>query len=105
MLLATTVMDMIGWMPNYLRFFVFITAMTGGLLVVQVRAREPLAKGWMYASFVCAALGVLGCIPGIYICMMADDIPLGFMGPFLLLLLGSVALVNESIEVQNKPKS
>ncbi|MCO4743378.1 MAG: hypothetical protein KC912_01230 [Proteobacteria bacterium] len=98
---ATTVQENMGWLPTYFRIFIPLAAFTGGLVVVNLRAQEPLHTNWYTFSLVTSILAALGSLPGIALCMTAEDVPAAFLGPFISLLLGAILLAYQAAANQH----
>lgn len=94
MLFALVVDDTLGWLPNYLRAFVLISAFAGAVMVVNLRALEPLSPGWRLATLLGGALGIVISLPGMWLCVRAEDVPLGFIGPFVIVACAGAFLLN-----------
>ncbi|TNE87672.1 MAG: hypothetical protein EP330_17505 [Deltaproteobacteria bacterium] len=94
MLFALVVDDTLGWLPHYLRAFVLVSGLAGALLIVNLRALEPLTRPWLVASGLVGLTALGACLPGIWLAVRAEDLPIPFAGPFVLLGIAGGMLLN-----------
>lgn len=94
--MATEFAEVMGWLPAYLRLFIIVAGVAGSLCIVNLRSDEPLNKAWYMGSLFFGGSATLTSIPGLWLAVTVEQLPIFAAIPFGVGLLAGIGLLSMS---------